>query len=344
MHTNDVSAEPRTDLVTALARASAQPLWDRYQRITRRQPTQRARALHWPWSTMAPLIDRAVAEVSMEDAERRVLLMTDPELPAAATTGNLLGGLQTLMPGETAQAHRHTIAALRLVMSGEGATTTVNDELCPMAPGDLVLTPAWTWHRHHHAGHERMVWFDGLDLPLCAHLDTMFFELDRSAPNAVVPAPTRAAPAHPQAVALAPDAAEGGSRYRYGAARARAALATAPAAADGSRWLRYVDGVSGGPVLPSLDCYLLGLAPGRASTPRRSTAAHVCVVLDGEGRSRVGEGEGAREIAWRRHDVFTVPSWQWARHEAGAQGATLFLMSDRELLASLAYLREETAA
>ena len=68
----------------------AQPLWDRYQRITRPRPATASPSLHWPWSRMQPLIQRAVDEVSMEDAERRVLLLTDPQLPQAATTGNLL--------------------------------------------------------------------------------------------------------------------------------------------------------------------------------------------------------------------------------------------------------------
>lgn len=342
MDTSVVSGGVSGDLLSSLARASAQPLWDRYQRITRRQPSARAQALHWAWAVMDGLIARAVDEVSLADAERRVLLMTDPQLPAAATTANLLAGLQTLLPGETAQPHRHALSALRMVMTGEGATTTVNDEQCPMAPGDLILTPSWTWHRHHHAGSERMVWFDGLDLPLCAHLDTMFFEHAASgATPPVAPAPTRAAPAHPLAAALPPDAAApgGGSRFRYGAARAQAALATAPAAEDGSRWLRYVDGITGGPVLPSIDCYRLGLAAGRPTARRRSTAAQVALVLDGRGRSQVGE----RTVEWSRHDVFTLPAWQWVRHEAQGE-AVLFLMSDRELLASLSYLREETAA
>lgn len=342
MDTHSGPVAPVSDFVSTLAGASVQPLWDRYQRITRRAPAHVPSALHWSWLQMNGLIDRAIDEVSMEDAERRVLLLIDSSLPAAATTRNLLGGLQTLMPGETAAAHRHTIAALRLVLQGRGATTTVNDEVCEMAAGDLVLTPAWTWHRHHHAGDERMVWFDGLDLPLCAHLDTMFFELDRQAPNGVAPAPTRVAPLHPLALNLPPDSADraGGSVYRYESGRAMKALSDAAPTEDGSRWLRYVDGMSGGPVLPSIDCYQWGLPAQRATHQRRSTAAQICVVLDGEGRSRVGD----KDIHWGPKDVFTCPAWQWAQHEAGAGGARLFVMTDRELLAGLAYLREETLA
>ena len=114
---------------------------------------------------MQPLVERAVAEVSMEDAERRVLLLTHPAFAGSvATTTNLSAGLQTLLPGETARAHRHALQAIRFVMQGSGAVTSVNDHACPMAEGDLILTPAWTWHEHLHPGTGRMVWFDGLDV------------------------------------------------------------------------------------------------------------------------------------------------------------------------------------
>ena len=39
-----------------------------------------------------------------------------------------------------------------------------------------MLTPNWNWHDHNHHGDEPMVWFDGLDLPLVATLESIFFE------------------------------------------------------------------------------------------------------------------------------------------------------------------------
>lgn len=278
----------------------------------------------------------------MEDAERRVLLLTHPDLPAAATTGNLLAGLQTLMPGEVAHPHRHTIAALRFVLEGQGAHTTVNESVCEMSAGDLVLTPSWTWHGHRHDGAGRMVWFDGLDLPLCAHLDTMFFQPGIPPLQHVAPAPTKPSSTESGTVALRPDASEvvGGSPFRYAATRACAALAVATPQADGCRRLRYVDGHSGGPVLPSLDCYLTALPAGRPTAQRRSTASAVCVVVEGHGQSQIGE----HTLHWGPKDVFVLPHWQWVRHQAGPSGATLFAMTDRELLDNLGYLKEEGQA
>ena len=45
-----------------------------------------------------------------------------------------------------------------------------------MAPGDLILTPSWAWHDHGNETKERVVWMDGLDIPLIQSLEAMFFQ------------------------------------------------------------------------------------------------------------------------------------------------------------------------
>lgn len=328
-------------LIAELAACHAQPLWDRYQRIATREPRACDTPLAWAWRDMLPLIERASREVSMEDAERRVLLLTHPAFGGApVTTTNLGAGLQTLLPGETARAHRHSLQALRFVMQGSGAITSVNAQRCPMDQGDLVLTPAWTWHEHAHPGAERLVWFDGLDLPLLRHLDSVFFELAGPGAASVEPPPTRSPMARHEGATLGPDGGADGNRYRYSWQRASGVLAAAVAAPDGSRLLRYVDAVSQGAVLPTLDCYLLQCAAHQPTRARRSTSNAVCVVVQGSGRSVIG----SQTIDWQRNDVFTVPHWNWVSHTAASEGACIFMMTDREFLASMGYLREESAA
>ena len=338
---------PYADFIAALETVQSQPLWDRYHRITTRQPQSATPAHLWPWSVMEPLVARAVSEVAMADAERRVLLFTRPDGgESVATLRNISGGLQTLMPGELAHAHRHTLAALRFVMQGNGAVTSVNDERCQMNEGDLVLTPSWTWHAHTHPGQGRMVWFDGLDLPLSHHFDSMFFEIGAPGLANVDPPPVRPPAAASGGATLQPDSEASGvavagnfkpSRFRYSAERAFAALAQSPPARDGSRMLRYVDGASGGAVLPTLDCYLMGLGQSQATRRRRTTASAICVIAEGEGISVIGD----TTISWKRNDVLSLPHWQWTSHTATSRGAKLFLMSDRELIAGMGYLREE---
>ena len=336
--------DPYAAFSSALEKVSSQPLWDRYGRVTRRSPAAVDVPMHWPWTTMSPLIDRAVQEVSLADAERRVMLLTHPAFKDSfATTTNLSAGLQTLLPGETARAHRHTLQAIRFVMQGGGALTSVNSQACEMQEGDLVLTPAWTWHEHVHPGTERVVWFDGLDLPLCRDIDTMFFEL-AGMPSAgqdnVDPPATRAPHFQPQAVNLKPDFSENfgtsPNRFRYARGRAWKALEGAPAAPDGSRLLRYVSGDSLGAVLPTLDCYLQALPAGRPTQRTRSTSNAVCVVAQGHGSSEVGE----QTFQWQKNDVFSLPHWNWISHTA-ASDAVIFMMTDRELLAVMGYLKDD---
>ena len=49
--------------------------------------------------------------------------------------------MQVIKPGEIAPAHRHSPNALRFIIEGEGAYTTVEGERVVMRPGDFVLTP-----------------------------------------------------------------------------------------------------------------------------------------------------------------------------------------------------------
>jgi gentisate 1,2-dioxygenase len=204
-----------------------------------------------------------------------------------------------------------------------------------MEPGDMILTPAWTWHEHVHEGNERMIWFDGLDAPFRRSMDAAIFE-----PGPVHDLPETMADAAFGAIGLVPD---GNARprdyspvFRYPWSSARLALASTPAADDGLRSLRYVNPVTGGSAMSVIDCFLYGLAKS-PSRPRRSTANAVCVVAEGSGRSTIGDST----IDWEQHDVFTVPHGSWASHHATSKDATLFVMTDRDLMARLGLLEDD---
>jgi gentisate 1,2-dioxygenase len=83
-------------------------------------------------------------------------------------------GMQLLLPGEWAPSHRHTPNAVRMIVEGEGAWTTVDGEKCPMARGDLILTPTGLWHEHGHDGDKPVVWLDVLDLPLVYFMEASY--------------------------------------------------------------------------------------------------------------------------------------------------------------------------
>jgi gentisate 1,2-dioxygenase len=81
------------------------------------------------------------------------------------------------MAGDTARTHRHSAAALRLVLAGKpGVYTVVNGARIDMAPGDVVLTPSWSWHGHANESDQTGYWIDFLDIPFIQLSEAMFFE------------------------------------------------------------------------------------------------------------------------------------------------------------------------
>jgi gentisate 1,2-dioxygenase len=82
--------------------------------------------------------------------------------------------MQLLMPGEWAPSHRHTPNAVRMIVEGEGAYTTVDGEKCPMSRGDLILTPTGLWHEHGHDGSDPVIWLDVLDLPIVYYMEASY--------------------------------------------------------------------------------------------------------------------------------------------------------------------------
>ncbi len=49
-------------------------------------------------------------------------------------------------------------------------------ERIDMHPGDLILTPSWTFHDHGNPGNSPVVWLDGLDIPIVNFFDSSFAE------------------------------------------------------------------------------------------------------------------------------------------------------------------------
>jgi len=293
----------------------------------------------WRWATLNPLLDEAVGVTDMNNAERRVLILRNPAFADTDRDGaaaNLSVNLQVLMPGEKARPHRHTMHALRFALEGDGASTIVEGKDCPMLPGDMILTPGWTWHQHKHEGKTRAVWVDALDVPLHRYLDSGVFQ-PGPAPQVDEPPPDGAY----AAAGLVPDQPSAHKPYspmfRYPWGTAVKALEAMRPAADGSRRLRYTNPATGGAIMSTLDCFLVGLAKGAATQAYRTNTNAVCVVMEGEGESRVGEDT----VTWGPKDIFSLPHGQWISHKATSAGARLFQITDRELFRRLDFLRDE---
>ena len=165
------------EYLAALAKRNLVPLWPSLRAVmpagTPRPATQPA---CWAYRDVRPLLLRAGELTPIERAERRVLVLANPGhgLAKMQASAAIYLGMQLLLPGEWAPSHRHTPNAVRMVVEGEGAWTTVEGERCPMSRGDLILTPTGLWHEHGHDGDSPVVWLDVLDLPLVHYLEASY--------------------------------------------------------------------------------------------------------------------------------------------------------------------------
>jgi len=153
------------------------PLWPSLRGVLPPKiPTRQTKPTHWAYQTLKPLLLKAGELTPIEKAERRVLVLANPGhgLEKMQASAAIYLGMQLLMPGEWAPSHRHTPNAVRMIVEGEGAYTTVDGEKCPMSRGDLILTPTGLWHEHGHDGTEPVIWLDVLDLPLVYYMEASY--------------------------------------------------------------------------------------------------------------------------------------------------------------------------
>ncbi|CAN5368382.1 gentisate 1,2-dioxygenase [soil metagenome] len=166
-----------TDYREALTQQNLVPLWPSLRAVLPPgKPQPRTRATAWSYQALKPLLLQAGELTPIEKAERRVLVLANPGhgLEKMQASAAIYLGMQLLLPGEWAPSHRHTPNAVRMIVEGEGAYTTVDGEKCPMSRGDLILTPTGLWHEHGHDGTEPVIWLDVLDLPLVYYMEASY--------------------------------------------------------------------------------------------------------------------------------------------------------------------------
>jgi gentisate 1,2-dioxygenase len=144
-----------------IAPGNLAPLWESLHSMVTAGPQPKALPTLWRYRDVRPFLIQSGSLISAQEATRRVLMLMNPGLGGQASiTGSLFAGLQLIMPGEIAPAHRHTQSALRFVIEGRGAYTAVDGERTTMEPGDFIITPSWTWHDHGNDTQEPVVWLD----------------------------------------------------------------------------------------------------------------------------------------------------------------------------------------
>ncbi len=321
------------------------PLWESLALLVPKQPSSPCVPALWRYGSVRPHLMEAGRLISAEQAERRVLVMENPGLRGASSiTRSLYAGLQLILPGEIAPSHRHTQSALRFVIEGSGAYTAVDGERTVMHPGDFIVTRSWTFHDHGNPGDEPVVWLDGLDIPMVAFFDAGFSEryaeasqpLTRPEGDALLRYGHNLLPYEHSAAASATPLLS----YPY--TRSRAALEALRAQGELSARhgikMQYSNPLTGGYPMPTIAAYLQLLPKGFRGQGYRCTDGTIYCVVEGRGRSRVGE----QVFAWEPKDIFVVPSWCRVAHEAD-EDAVLFSFSDRPVQKALGLWREDAA-
>ena len=329
-------------LYTEMAANSVQGLW----RMDRQGPD--VRPYLWRWETLRRLVSEAGELVDIpRPGERRAIALINPGIPGAlGTTHTIYTAIQLVRPGEVARAHRHTPNALRFVIDGEGASTTVEGEKVPMHSGDLVLTPSWLWHEHRNEGERDVVWLDGLDSPFVFGLAAAVYEpyeqgfLKETRPQDHTGRAYGLGTVRPIGYEP-PGAGVPLLVYRWeavGPALDRLAEDGVATPHDGVA-IEYVNPLNGGHTLSTMSCWMAMLRPAEHTEAHRHTYGSVYHVFKGSGHTLI---DGQR-FDWGPSDSFVVPPWSWHEHANASadQPAYLFSINDLPVLEAFALNREE---
>jgi gentisate 1,2-dioxygenase len=335
----------RRDFYDRLRPLGLAPLWEVLAALVTPCPRTPAIAARWRFAEIKPLLLEASELISAAEAERRVLILENPALPdQSRVTATLYAGLQLILPGEVAPAHRHSQSALRFVMAGEGAFTALDGERAYMGRYDLILTPNWIWHDHGNDTDQPMIWLDGLDIPLVLALDASFAEHrpTRDAHPATRP------PEHAQqrwGRNLRPARLEGPApevnplgAYRYEQWRATLEAmrgAAAPHAHDGYR-MEFINPVNGGSIMSTMSAFAQLIPAAFTTRPIRSTDGAIMVVTQGTGHIVLG----AERLELAEGDIVVAPSWV-PRQISADEDLIVFSYSDKAAQEKLGLWRED---
>lgn len=332
----------REAFYAAIAPESMRALWSVMSGIITPEPKSDCRPHLWHYDAVRARLIEASALISAKEAERRVLILENPGLAGTSkVTTSLYCGVQCVMPGEVAPAHRHTQSALRFVLESSGGFTAVGGEKTEMQFGDFVITPNWEWHDHGNMTQDPIFWLDGLDIPVVQFFDASFAEgLGEDQQEITTPTGDSAARYGANMMPLGYEKTTPTSPiFNYPYARSREALEVMRRRAewDPSHGLkmRYVNPVDGGWAMPTIGTCLQLLPKGFDGAPYRSTDATVYVGVEGRGQTTI-RGE---VFEWGPRDVFVVPSWAEITHHC-SEDAVLFSYSDRPIQEKLGLHRE----
>jgi len=320
-------------------------LWNITSRLLPEEPQTKVKPFLWKWADLRDLAYRAADLIPLErGGERRVIALVNPGLGGKyAATHTLWGAVQIVKPGEIAPAHRHTASAIRFIIEGDRSYTNINGDKCVMSRGDLVLTPNWTWHDHGCESDKPIIWMDGLDLPLVGDLDAIFFQpyQERRYPITLLNdseskfGGPQLRPTWEKPEADTPPLLNYKWEPTYAALKK---IGERPASPYDDVCFEYLNPNTGGPVLPTMGCYIQAIRAGVHTKAHRQVNSAIYHAFEGTGHTIIN----GQRFDWEQGDFFVVPPWAWHEHaNESQQESILFSIQDTPVMKALGLYREE---
>lgn len=306
-----------------------------------------------------PILDRAVQLVTMDDSERRSLVLMNPGLaPRRATVSTMYTAYRLNDANEIMPPHRHSPNAIRFGLKGKGNFTGVDGENIVFGPGDMVLTPTDTWHNHGTVGNEPALNLSVLDLPLVESLNAIHFEHDyKEMENGKLVSKKQ------QTERFSSDYSQriygyGGLMPRFASKQNRGAGTSSPMfvyrwdmmrellnrhkdndgdAHDGLM-VEYIDPTNGQPVFKTITFFAQMLQPGQKTLPVKTTSSLLVSPFEGKGHAIVD----GKKFDWNVFDTLAVPAGSWFEYvnTSSSEPLILFVASDEPTLKKLALYKK----
>ena len=301
-------------LYTDIAAKNMFPFWATSADVANdeiKQLMATARAVPFLWrceEDIEPILNQAVELITMDDSERRSLVLVNPGLaPKRATVSTMYTAYRLNDANEIMPPHKHSPSAVRFGLKGTGNFTGVDGENIVFGPGDMVLTPNDTWHNHGTVGDEQALNLSVLDFPLVETLNAIHFDHNYSEEEN-----GKSVPKKQQTERFAPDYSQriygyGGLMPRFAGKQKRGAGFSSPMFVyrwemmrellerhkdwDGDPYdtltVEYIDPTTGQPVFKTITFLVQMLRPGERSLPVRQTSNLLVAPFEGSGHSIV---------------------------------------------------------
>jgi gentisate 1,2-dioxygenase len=293
-----------------LAGHNVKGIWDRDGDSTEFEPWL------WKWEELYAALVKAADFFEVGFGGRRNINLINPGVGRRRPSHTMSGSLQYLMPGDTAQSHRHMATTCRWVVNGDaGAFSVMDGEAFPLLEGDLLVAPPYAWHGHYHEGQKPMIWLTATsELLRLNHGPAGATYPERIQPvdkpegwwSSVMSGPTRPT-ALPSGFLRPP--------YRYRWAETQAALMTLKQREESDPFdgiiLDFTNPLDGGPTFSTMAARIQLLTPHETTRAHRHNSTTIYQAFRGSG---VTVADGKR-LEWSQGDIFVIPPWAIHHHE-----------------------------